>query len=234
MIKVIDYKDKKYAIMGIKYKDYKLPIILDYDNYKKIEHLDKKWRCNKNGYVFCNHMYNGTKKEIYLHDVIMNLIYKDETKDKPILHINRINLDNRLENLIYNDEISNEDKIMKKKKRSNNIPDGIDPNSIPTYVWYKKATKTHGDKFVIEIGDTKWCSTCSKNVNTIDKLEDAKKYLRHLKISQPHLFKQYSMNGDYTEHGKNLLTSYYDIIHQGGYDNITKNIPDDKTDAYIT
>ena len=45
----------------------------------------------------------------------------------------------------------------------------------------------------------------------IIKLEETKKYLRHMKKNEPEFFHKYSMNGDLNTEGKKLFESFYEI-----------------------
>lgn len=226
--------DSKYTVMPIKYNNHTLPVLLDTIDYKKINGLNKNWKCNQNNAIYCTHTSNGVTKDIFLHELVMKL-KTGKQLNKPIVHINRINLDNRRENLIY--DLPNKDinKVMKKKKRIIDLPieSGILARELPTYVWYMKPDKTHGERFVVDIGDINWKTTSSKDVPLRDKLDEAKNYLKNLQKTKPNLFEDYSMNGDYTKLGKELLESYYNIIHKFGYKDIKKHIPDNKTRDYL-
>lgn len=231
----ISYNGKDYAVCKMNYKDYNLPITLDWNDYSKIKQLNKKWRCNQSGFVSCPHTVDGETRDVYLHELIMLLKDQEEglggRKDSPIIHINRIGLDNRRENLMY--DIYNKDyqKNIKKKRRTVELPieTGIDPDEIPTYIWYMRPDASHGDRFMVNIGDVNWKTTSSNNVSLRYKLEEAKLYLRHLLRKRPDLLEEFSMNGDYNKGGKELSNSFYDIVHKTGFNNITRFIPETNT-----
>jgi hypothetical protein len=234
----IRYKNNYYAVMDLQYKDINLPVIVDWDDFAKIKNLNKSWKCNKLGFVSCSHTYNDSIKEIFMHDIVMTLKQKDISEghiDKAIIHINRIGLDNRRENLLYDLKEKDVNKNIKKKKRTIVMPanSGIRPNEIPTYVWYMKPNGSHGDRFMVEVGDTAWKTTSSKKLSLRYKLEEAKMYLRQLRLDQPELFEDYSMNGDYTKEGMALMDSYYAIIHRAGYTNIEQKDLESRTEELL-
>lgn len=236
----IRYNNKYYAVINIGYKDIDLPIVVDWQDFHIIRELGKSWKCNRSGFISCLHRSNknNNNDEVFLHEVIMALKQRSDgkkRKQKPIIHINRIGFDNRRENLIYDSLDKNVHKNLRKKSRTIVLPEdsGIDVNEIPTYVWYMKPDKTHGERFMVEIDDINWKTTSSKELSLRYKLEEAKKYLRELKKNRPDLFEDYSMNGDYTKVGKELLDSYYTIIHKAGYTHINRYVPRNNTNTIL-
>lgn len=227
--KKISYEEKDYAVIKLNYKDCLLPVVLDWNDFRYINKLNKKWHCNNNGSVSYTHSSDGANKEIYLHELIMRL--KNKKKNKPIVHINRIGLDNRSDNLMYDEPQKEINKNIKKKRRTVVLPNdsGIDPDEIPTYIWYMKQDASHGERFVVNIGDIMWKTTSSDNVSLRYKLEEAKLYLRHLLRNRNDLLEDYSMNSDFTFDGKDLSHTYYDIIHLAGYKHIQRFVPENKT-----
>lgn len=233
----IIYEGYTYAVIGLKYNNTNIPVILDWNTYGKIKKIDKKWYINDKGMVVTNHkiyrdneIYSG---EIYLHDVVLKI--NEEYNTRPILHINKIGVDNRLSNLMYDTRDKEINKNIKKKMRTLILPDefGINVNNIPSFVWYVKSDDTHGDRFVINVGDINWKSTSSKKVSLRYKLEETKKYLRHLKNIRNDLFEEHSMNGDLNTDGQYLLNSFVEIVTEAGYNNF-KKIDMNKTDKYLT
>jgi hypothetical protein len=221
--KLVNHNDKSYIIFDYK-QNANIPIIIDANIYNVILKLDKSWNINDKGFVIAKYKLNdGSNKEITLHDIVMMTIEKDKYKYKPIVHINKLGFDNRYENLMY-DEINkdinkNMRKNMRKKKRTIELPDdcGFDVKKIPTYIWYLKPDETHGERFVVNIGDINWKTTSSNSFCLKYKLEEAKKYLRHLKTKRPDLFEDHSMNGDLNKIGLDLLKSFDQIVRKHGY-----------------
>jgi hypothetical protein len=234
----VKYKNKTYAVISIKYKENNLPSVIDWNDLSIVKKLDKRWKSNKYGFISCSHTYNNETREVFLHELIMALKMKDgkmNRQGKPIIHINRIGLDNRRVNLIYDEVDKDHNKNIKKKRRTITLPtdSGINVDEIPTYVWYMKPNQSHGDRFMVHVGDVKWKTTSSKKLSIRYKLEEAKKYLRELMNSRNDLFEDYSMNGDKTREGNALMETYYNIIEKSGYDNIEKKNPTNYTMKYL-
>lgn len=230
----ITYNGSTYAVIHIKYVDNVLPLVLDWGDLKAIKKLDKKWRYNKSGFVSCSHIYDGENKNIYIHDIIQSL--NGGTNNIPTVHINRIGLDNRKENLMRDIANNPIGKNSKKKKRTIKLPkdSGILEQDIPTYIWYMKKNGAHGDRFFVDVAEHQWKTTSSKKVPLKQKLEDAKEYLRKLKLERPDIFEDHCMNGEFTKQGKELLQSYCAIIVLAGYNNIDcGNMNDTITDRYL-
>jgi hypothetical protein len=229
--KKIKYKNKNYAVIELNYKDNILPIVIDYKFINNINNLDKKWYCNKSGFISCKHNYNQKLHIVFLHELIMSLKNKKNI-NQPIQHINRISIDNRISNLKY---VEDTNINYKKKKRTVKLPknSGIDPNEIPTYIWYLKENGSHGDRFSVEISNIKWKTTSSRKVSLRYKLEEAKKFLRDLKKNNSEVFETHSMNGEFNKIGKNRKKEYIEIIKLAGYDNITVEKTDNLTDQYL-
>jgi len=224
------YEGKEYGIMDIKYKDHTLPVLLDWKDYQYVKKLDFKWHCNNNGFI-C-HSYNS--ENYNLHDLIMQFKNKEagvKNQKKTILHNNKIGLDNRRINLMYDTVYKDINKNMNKKRRTVVLPgdSGIDPDTIPTYIWYMKPDSSHGERFHVKIGDVSWKSSSSNTLSLKYKLEEAKLYMRTLFQQRKDLFEDYSMNNDYTLEGKELSHTFYDIIHTAGYKNIKRNVPENNT-----
>ena len=115
----ITYNDFDYAVIDLKLKNIHIPIVIDWNDLKIIDDLDKNWRCNDNGFIYCTHDYNENTKDVFLHEIIMALKMKDQNKKletKPIVHINRMGLDNRKENLMYDSKIMNKNNKEKKEQ----------------------------------------------------------------------------------------------------------------------
>jgi hypothetical protein len=229
----VELHDKKYSVVGINHNGNNIPIVLDHEIYKIIRHIKRKWYINDRNHVFCFDYKNGDKYVIYLHDIVMKLYEKQNYVKRPIVHINNIHFDNRIENLQYDSQSKDYSKITKKKRRTIDLSEyHINVDDLPTYLWYLKPDKTHGERFIVEIKDyISWRSTSSKRLSLRYKLEEAKKYLRHIKAKMPQIFEIYSMNGDLTKYGLQLYEDFYKIIKIAGY---TMNLPSiNNTDWFI-
>lgn len=245
---MVTYSRKKYCVIMIKYTGqqmrhcgYNIPIVIDRSILEYIRLFGEQWYLSdytSSGVVTCVFNRGGTKYTIRMHDIIMfwsehqdiaiemfidsYLLYRSR-KRRRIMHINRWGLDNRVENLTY--ERAN----IKKKKRTIKLSADISPDDIPTYVWYSKANKTHGDFFTIQICDFKWKTTSSKKVPLWRKLEQAKSKMRDIINDNPDFVSNLSMNGGYARDGMELLKSFYKIISKIKTLSVNKLMPNDKT-----
>lgn len=235
--KLVDFDGLKYAVIKIQYNGVPIPIIIDANLIDKVVALNKSWRINNKGHIVTSHVYNNDGKEsiceIYLHDVILTL--HGSYQQKPVLHINRLGIDNRVINLSHDVKDKDISKNLKKKARSIKFPKhtNVKADDIPSFVWYIKEDPTHGERFSVEIGDIKWKTSSSKTLSLKYKLEEAKKFLRHLKSRRSDLFDSHSMNGDLNKHGKQNLESFYKIAFTAKYTHL--NIIDlfDNTDEFL-
>ena len=226
-----------YAVCTLVYKGINVPVIMDLPIYKIIKKFDKSWHINDKGFVVTMHKsYDNQEicmQEICMHDIIMKIIKKHQ--DYPLLHINKLGIDNRTANLMYDTKDKDVNKNIRKKKRIVDLPDdsGIDADDLPSFVWYLKENGSHGDRFVVEISDYVWKSTSSKKVSLRYKLEETKKYLRHFKQNNASLFDDHAMNGDLNKYGNDLLNSFYDIAFKAGFTYLTKINKECQTDSYL-
>jgi len=237
MVKLINPKHiSPYVVYSFNYEGTNVPIILDENIYKSIQNMDKNWFLNKKGYVVTKKriINNETGKEevfeIGLHEVVMYL--NDKKSSMPIVHINKLGIDNRIENLIFSDDKEIK-KNYKKKSRTIELPKSlkISKDEIPSYVWYARPDDTHGDRFTVGIDGILWKSTCSKKLSTRYKLEETKKYIRYLKQTNPNIFFKYSMNGDLNENGIKLLNSFFKISKLAGFK--LNKIYNNNSDKYL-
>lgn len=218
--KRVKYKNRWWAVIDI---NNSVPVVVDWKDFKPIQKLKKNWKVGKQGNISCFHKYKGDTKEVYMHEVVLALKQQEEggnVMNKSIVHINRIGVDNRRDNLRYDTTSKDTNKNIKKKNRTIDLPkdSGINVDDIPTYVWYMKPDSSHGERFMVSVGDINWKTTSSKKLSLKYKLEEAKMFLRQMKIEDPDSFKEYSMNGDLTKDGEKLTESFYSIVQLAGYD----------------
>jgi hypothetical protein len=232
-MKKVNFNDKYYGIMKVKYKNKEHPVIMDWQDAEKIRELNKKWTLNEYGSVICHHKIKDKMCELYLHEIIMN--FKTGGAKHKILHINKLGIDNRRENLEYDTKQKEINKNLRKKERIIEFTkeSGIKASNIPTYVWYLNPDKTHGERFMINIGDYSWKTSSSSKLSLRYKLEEAKKYLRNLKQINPKLFEDYSMNGELNKEGKKQMLIFNKIIKEAGYTNIKNFELNNITDSFL-
>lgn len=153
---IVTYKEQKYIVGETSNK---IPFVFDFD---LLETLPNYTFFLRNNYIYC--------KNIYLHHIIKPF------EKISVDHINQIKVDNRRENLRYATQ-SIQNKNQSKKKRNVKLPEncGINPENIPTFIWYIKADGKHGDRWMVEIKDKYvWKTTSTKDLSTKCKFELAK------------------------------------------------------------
>jgi hypothetical protein len=201
---LVNYKDKRYVVAET---NNKLPFVFNFDILEKLPNSTFFLR---NNYVSCKDDY----KEKYLHHIIKPFT------DISIDHVNQIKQDNRRENLRYaNQTIQNQNQS--KRKRNVILPEncGINPQNIPTFIWYIKDDGSHGDRWMVEIKDIYiWKTTSTKDLSTKCKFELAKKHLRNLIITQPKLFVGHCINGKLEEKAEKLKKEFIEILKLARYE----------------
>jgi hypothetical protein len=234
----ITYKGKKYVVCKIPYEKVIAPVILDVNIFNLISKLNKSWHINDKGFVITTHRVHRdntvTNVDICMHDLVMRL--NGETSMYPIIHINTLGIDNRYENLMLDTKFKDITKNLKKKKRTIVLPKSskVHVDNIPSFVWYIKEDKSHGDRFAIMLPDHSWKSTSSRKVSLRYKLEETKKYLRWLKNIKSELFNSIAMNGDLNDNGKKLLQSFYVLAKMANFDNLNVMTGGGNTDMLFT
>jgi hypothetical protein len=226
--------DENYTIMNINYKNKNIPILLNTPYAEILKTYEKEWFFKSNGLVYCIHNKDDIKMELFLHDIIILLKNQEDNHlflKLPIYHINKITIDNRIENLTFDTKKN----IINKKKRTLVLPidSNVEIDELPPYIWYSKKSKSHGDYFIVNIDKKKWKTTSSQKVSLRYKLEEAKKYMRELKITSPNLFSKFDINNKLTKIEKYLLNSFYKIIYDKGYYYINKNEIENAIDKFI-
>ena len=120
----------------------------------------------------------------------MNGLLFDQGHAISIDHINQIKRDNRLENLRKLTQ-SDQNVNQKKRERTTELPEGcgINPQDIPTNIYYRKAHGLHGDRFYVEITNVVppfiRDSSSSKFIDLKTKLQQAKLILEEYKQKNP-------------------------------------------------
>ena len=197
----VEYNGMKY-IVALSIDD--APFVFDESIITMLP--DKLFYKHSSGYVYCR--INRNPNPVALHHIVKP--YDGVSID----HINQIKTDNRAANLRYATQ-SEQNKNQSKRKRNVKFPEGcnIDPQSIPTFIWYMKPNGSHGDRWMVEIKEKySWKTTSSKDISTKCKLELAKKHLRELIETQPSLFEGHCINGFLDQEGERLRREYIDIL----------------------
>ncbi len=202
------YNNKKYAILKFPYKSTNIPVILDGSIYDKLKNIDVQWNVSSNG---MGSIYTiKDDKMLFLHEIVY-YINNNKKNNHPIVHLNKIGLDNRYENLIEDKKNKQVRKNLNKKARTIKL-NRIDVNKLPSFVWYLKPDSSHGERFQIDLGNIKWKSTSCNKLSLKYKLEETKKYLRQYKQINAKEFTDNSMNSDLNEHGIKCKQDFYNIL----------------------
>ena len=201
------FNNKKYTVIKIPYKSTTVPIVLDTDIYDKIKDKKRCWYITNTGNIYTKIEDNN----IFLHEIVYILKYG---KNKyPLVHINKIPLDNRIENLIEDKPNKDILKNLNKKTRTIKLKN-IDVNKIPSFVWYMKDDGNHGERFQIKLGNINWKCTSCNELSLHYKLEETKKYLRQYKQINNQEFLRNSMNSDLNMSGIKLKEEFYNILRK--------------------
>lgn len=218
----IKYNNKLYTIIKIPYKDINVPIVMNKEIYDIISQYNRKWNINSSGMLYTK----TDDKLVYLNEVIY--VIKNKSFRYPILHLNKIPLDYRIDNLIEDKPNKNIKKNLNKKQRTIKLKN-IDVDKIPSFIWYMKDDGVHGERFQIDLGDIKWKTTSTDKLSLKYKLEEAKKYLRQYKNYDNKNFLENSMNSDLNIHGIKLKSEFYKILEKNNmnYEYTFSNNTDD-------
>ena len=207
----VKYNGKEYTIMKIQYQFEYVYSLIDKEDFPKIK--DYTWHYIANGYISHTVPVDDTRRELYLHNLVMNRLgFPGKGSKESIDHINRNGLDNRKENLRL---ITQTDQNLNQKRKERTIvlpaDSGIKTDDIPKHIWYIKPNGHHGDRFGIDLKteNIKWKTTSAKNVSLNDKLQSAKDKLQELYTLYPYLNPD---NEDRAEEIDALTKSYNEII----------------------
>ena len=208
--KVIDYKYEKYIVGSILKNFENVKFVIDFDDYENVEKYT--WHITS-GYPGTAYVHDGKRKELYLHNLIMNkLSFDGKGQIETVDHINRNPLDNRKKNLRILSQ-SEQNLNQKIKPRRIVFPEDfpIKPEEIPKHIWYVKANGGHGDRFAIEFKTENlvWKGTSSKKISITEKLTEAKEKLQEFYIMFPYLNPD---NQDRKKEIDELQKEYDDII----------------------
>lgn len=185
----VAYSGKEYTVATITFNENDIHFVVDKEDFPLLE--ERAWHFASGNYISSGVIHDDKKKELYLHNLIMNrLDHPGKGATDTVDHINRNGLDNRKENLRILSQ-SEQNLHQAKKKRSVVLPQGfpIDADKIPRHIWYVRANGLHGDRFAIEFKSEGivWKTTSSKKISVEQKLNQAKEKLQELYITFPHL-----------------------------------------------
>jgi hypothetical protein len=207
----INYHGKLYSVAKVKHNGSTVKFIIDTESFSKIK--DYSWHHISNGYIGHTIPVDDTRRELYLHNIIMGRLgFPGKGSKESIDHINRNGLDNREENLRLITQ-SEQNLNQKQKERRVELPEGIGitVEDLPKHVWYIKANGSHGDRFGIDLKteNIKWKTTSAKNISIQDKLKSAKEQLQEYYKTYPYLN---PLCEDKNKEMEELTKSYEEII----------------------
>jgi hypothetical protein len=205
------YNTNEYMVGSLVSKGKEVKFVFDKEDFDKIK--DKTWHLSTNRYISHGVIVDGKKKELYLHNLVMDrLEHPGKGSKESIDHISRNGLDNRKENLRL---ITQTDQNLNQKRKGRTItlpPDAdIKVEDIPKHIWYIKANGHHGDRFGIDLKteNIKWKTTSAKNIILKDKLQAAKEQLKTYYTLYPYLNPE---NDETTLLKESMSHSYEEII----------------------
>lgn len=225
----VKYANRDYVVCKINYHKKPLLFVVNARGFRKLRKY-KGWVYKKCGYIGRKHVVDNKNKVMYLHNLVMNKLTHDGKGQKlSVDHINRIGTDNRKKNLRFISQ-SHQNNNQRRKKRRSKLPEdcGFTWEDVPKSVWYVKPTKTHKERFCVDIKtetlNMQWYTTSSRDVSLKFKLEHMKKYLRNLRNKYPDEFQKYNICNIVNKKAIKLTRSYNNILRLSGYDCVDDNI----------
>jgi hypothetical protein len=207
----VTYGGKEYTVGFVEGSLLSSTFVIDREDFPKIR--DLQIHRTSNVYVSSSVYIDGTKKELAVHNIVMNRYsFNGKGQSDTVDHISRNGFDNRKENLRIascSEQMYNQ----RKRRRNVDLPKdcGIIHDDIPRHIWYVKANGAHGDRFAVEFipKNFLWRSTSSKSVPLRTKLEEAKQKLAECYTLYPELDPH---NPEWLAKQKELNDSYEAIV----------------------
>lgn len=222
----VEHNDKSYAVIVVEFNGVTLqaeiPFVIDWNK------LDSIKIC---GWYFKANSYIATSKVVYLHNIITGAnIHPGKGAKSTVDHINRIGLDNRLENLCIKSQTEqnlnrkmvskNSTAVNSKLKiacQTDDDTDKITASDIPPNIYFVGQSGLHGCHFSIEIRRNNKMvfrkkTTKSAKFSVKQKLEQAKNILNTAIKENDQWFNNVSICGCLTDNGEELYKSYFEIL----------------------
>jgi hypothetical protein len=207
----VTYNSRDYIVGTLISNGEIVKFVFDKDDYDKVK--GKSWHRAANAYISHGVIVDGKKKELYLHNVVMNrLDHTGKGSTETVDHISRNGLDNRKENLRILTQ-TEQNLNQKRKGRKVELPEdsGLTVEDLPKHIWYIKPNGHHGERFGIDLKTEgiQWKTTSSKSVTLQDKLHAAKEKLAEFYKLYPRLNPE---NDETTFMIEGLVHSYEEIL----------------------
>jgi hypothetical protein len=185
----VTYNNKEYVVGVVFACGDPVVFVFDKEDHPRVS--ERIWHRCANNYISSGVIVDGKKKELFLHNLVMNRpLYLGKGQTETVDHISRNGFDNRKENLRVVSQ-TEQNLNQKSRRRTAVLPAdcGLTMEDIPRHIWYIKANGAHGDRFAIEFKSegVTWKTTSSKSVSLCDKLTAAKIKLQEYYTIYPHL-----------------------------------------------
>jgi hypothetical protein len=224
-IDIVHYNGHNYCAMEIKHKND--VIITVFDAVFTNDIIQSNWRIYE-GYAISGKgmMYTSIAKYCVKHNI--DIPNDEDHVVTSIDHINRVPRDNRISNLRYVDEPTQQ---ANRKRHACRGQYSIEMN-LPRGVTYIHPSHGHGERFEAKLKNCfinnqyiRWKTTSSSVLSRAYKLEEIKKYIRWLMSTYPDAMKSYSPD-EYHHDAHASIDEYNDIIRKTNFDReiIDKNI----------
>jgi hypothetical protein len=209
----IEYDNKKYIIVKIKKKNGTLiPTVMD--NTKQNRKLINNY------YFIREKIYNYVRitDNNGTHFKLHRVIFKNNNPDIKCLHVRHINLiglDNRIENLICDEDKKVNNNNAKYGRSSCNLPEdcGISIDEIPTNISYVK-----NGSFKLQVNKMIEYSSSSVGYSLRYKLEEIKAYFKIILNNNSALKNYICIDGQMNNAGIELKNGFIEILRLSEYD----------------
>jgi hypothetical protein len=234
----VHYNQKDYVVGFLIANDEEIAFVFDKEEYESVR--TRNWHRSANAYVSSSVIVDGTKKELYMHNLVMGRMgYNGKGQTETVDHINRNGFDNRKENLRIATQ-SNQNINQRQRSRAVVLPEecGIAAEEIPRHIWYIHKNGSHGDRLRLNsrvrtlYGNQPVPNGSEQERNYMKRSRNSKNSISNILIWIPQMKKKY-MKCNHCKHPlmKLLLLLVPNVNHPHDAGRIS--ISDDSFDAFI-